>query len=106
MAAASCKVPHTKSLAGVAAKLSPGRSHHSPGGTTPTMGDEPDLMMDPMAFSTIFESPPFLFPGEVLALRSDCTRRSDERRVGKGCGSTCNSGWSPESVTKTQISKK
>jgi hypothetical protein len=34
------------------------------------MGAVPLLMMEPMAFSTMFDNPPFLLPGVVLALRS------------------------------------
>src|SRR6516162_5832891 len=34
------------------------------------MGAVPDLTIEPMAFSTMFDSPPFLLPGVVLALRS------------------------------------
>jgi hypothetical protein len=34
------------------------------------MGAVPLLTMEPMAFSTMFDSPPFLLPGVVLALRS------------------------------------
>src|SRR6516162_2612111 len=34
------------------------------------MGAVPDFTIEPMAFSTMFDSPPFLLPGVVLALRS------------------------------------
>ena len=34
------------------------------------MGALPDLTMEPMAFSTMLDSPPDLLPGVVLALRS------------------------------------
>src|SRR3546814_11687068 len=33
--------------------------------------------------------------GTVRALRSGASRRSEERRVGKECVSTCRSRWSP-----------
>ena len=62
--------PHTMSLAGVAAKISPCFVGRSAGDSTSTMGEVPDLAMEPMAFSTILASPPFLFPGVGLALRS------------------------------------
>jgi hypothetical protein len=42
----------------------------SPGESTPVIGAVPLLMIEPIAFSTMFESPPFLLPGVVLALRS------------------------------------
>jgi hypothetical protein len=74
MPAASCSVPQMKSLAGVAAYTSPRSMPRSasrcPGDSTPVMGAVPLLTMEPMAFSTMFDSPPFLLPGVVLALRS------------------------------------
>ena len=38
------------------------------------MGELPDLTMEPIAFSTMFDRPPFLLPGVVLALRSTLPR--------------------------------
>ena len=40
----------------------------------PVMAALPDLTMEPMAFSTILDRPPFLLPGVVLALRSALPR--------------------------------
>ena len=70
MPEANCSVPQTKSLAGVAAKISPFWLIRSPGASTPAIGLVPDLMTEPIAFSTMLERPPFLLPGVVLALRS------------------------------------
>ena len=70
MPEASCSVPQMKSLAGVAAKISPFSRTRSPGDSTPEIGLVPDLITEPIAFSTMLESPPFLLPGVVLALRS------------------------------------
>ncbi len=70
MPEASCSVPQTKSLAGVAAKIRPLRRTFSPGPSTSTIGLLPDLTMEPSAFSTTLDSPPFLLPGDGLALRS------------------------------------
>jgi hypothetical protein len=39
-----------------------------PGARTSTIGELPDFAIEPMAFSTILFSPPFLLPGVVLAL--------------------------------------
>ncbi|MNY56420.1 hypothetical protein D3C86_1925010 [compost metagenome] len=72
--AASCSVPQMKSLAGVAQNHRPLPRTRSPGETTPAMGLEPDLAIEPMAFSTMLFSPPFLLPGVVLALRSAMPR--------------------------------
>src|SRR5215469_10617003 len=47
--AASCRVPQTKSLAGVAAKTRPFALTRSPGPSTATIGVEPDFAMDPIA---------------------------------------------------------
>src|SRR3546814_14045087 len=42
-----------------------------------------------------------LEPGQLLfVLRSAISRRSEERRVGKECVSTCRSRWSPYPQTK------
>jgi hypothetical protein len=68
--AASRSVPQTKSLAGVGANGSPFLDARSPNQTTPTIGAVPDLTIDPIAFSTMFASPPFRLPGMVFALRS------------------------------------
>ena len=68
--AASCNVPQMKSLAGVAAKIRPLWLTFSPGDRTPEIGELPDFTMEPIAFSTMFDRPPFLLPGVVLALRS------------------------------------
>ncbi|MNJ76614.1 hypothetical protein D3C77_739320 [compost metagenome] len=70
MPAANCKVPQTKSLAGVAQKIRPLRLTRSPGPSTPWMAPLPDLTIEPRDFSTMFDRPPFLLPGVVLALRS------------------------------------
>src|SRR5215469_11271543 len=59
-----------KSLAGVAAKMSPLFVTRSPGPTTPAIGLLPALAIEPRAFSTTFAIPPDLFPGVGLALRS------------------------------------
>ncbi len=59
-----------KSLAGVAAKIRPFCFTFSPGDNTPEIAELPDLMIEPIAFSTMFDNPPFLFPGVVFALRS------------------------------------
>ena len=67
---ASCSVPQMKSLAGVAAKINPFSRTRSPGDSTPAIGLVPDLITEPIAFSTMFDNPPFLLPGVVLALRS------------------------------------
>ncbi len=64
---ASCCVPQMKSLAGVAAKIRPLAVTFSPCVATPMMAVLPDLVTEPMAFSTMFERPPRLFPGVVLA---------------------------------------
>jgi len=69
--AASCSVPHTKSLAGVAAKIRPFRVTRSPGPNTPSILLVPALATEPSAFSTMLNSPPDLFPGVGLALRPD-----------------------------------
>ena len=42
----------------------------SPGDSTPVIGALPLLMIEPIAFSTMFDRPPFLLPGVVFALRS------------------------------------
>ncbi len=42
----------------------------SPGDSTPPIGAEPDLTIEPIAFSTMLLNPPFLLPGVVFALRS------------------------------------
>ncbi|MCY1446387.1 hypothetical protein D9M71_629510 [compost metagenome] len=63
-----------KSLAGVAQYCRPLPRTRSPGATTPAMALLPDLAMEPMAFSTMLFSPPFLLPGVVLALRSAMPR--------------------------------
>ncbi|MNP09979.1 hypothetical protein D3C76_1021090 [compost metagenome] len=68
--AANCNVPQTKSLAGVAQKIRPFSLKRSPGPSTPVIALLPDLTIEPNDFSTMFDSPPFLFPGVVLALRS------------------------------------
>ena len=39
-----------------------------PGDTMPEMGAVPDFTMEPIAYSTMLDSPPFLLPGVVLAL--------------------------------------
>src|SRR3546814_20089909 len=39
-------------------------------------------------------------------LNRRCGRRSEERRVGKACVSTCRSRWSPDQSTKRQLHKK
>src|SRR5437773_2769454 len=39
----------------------------SPGDSTPVIGALPLLTIEPIAFSTMLESPPFLLPGVVLA---------------------------------------
>ena len=70
MPEASCKVPQMKSLAGVAANSMPFCRAFSPGDSTPAIGPEPDLTIEPNDFSTMLASPPFLLPGVVLALRS------------------------------------
>ena len=70
MPAASCSVPQMKSLAGVAAKHNPLALSFSPGASTLEIGAEPDLTIEPIAFSTMFDRPPLLLPGVVLALRS------------------------------------
>ena len=62
--------PHTMSLAGVAAKISPCLVGRSAGESTSTMGEVPDLAMEPMAFSTMLAKPPFLLPGVGFASRS------------------------------------
>ena len=67
---ASCSVPQTKSLAGVAAKIRPFSRTRSPGASTPEIAEVPDLATDPSAFSTMLFSPPFLLPGDGLARRS------------------------------------
>ncbi|AOJ58091.1 hypothetical protein AQ477_17335 [Burkholderia thailandensis] len=67
---ASCSVPQTKSLAGVAAKMSPLRRILSPGPSTSTIGLVPDFTIEPSAFSTTFDNPPVLLPGDGFALRS------------------------------------
>ena len=46
----------------------------SPGDSTPLIGALPDLMIEPIAFSTMFDRPPALLPGVVLALRSTLPR--------------------------------
>src|SRR3546814_16784555 len=38
-----------------------------------------------------------LMIGEVVDISGSASRRSEARRVGKACVSTCRSGWSPES---------
>src|ERR1700730_15446174 len=68
--AASCSVPQTKSLAGVAAKTSPLQVIRSPGPKTPLIELVPALAMEPSAFSTTLAKPPFLLPGVGFALRS------------------------------------
>ena len=70
MPEASWQVPQTMSLAGVAAKTSPPADGRSPGASASEIGARPDLAIEPIAFSTMFASPPFLFPGVGLALRS------------------------------------
>ena len=70
MPLASWQGPHTMSLAGVAAKIMPCFCGRSAGESTSTMGDVPDLAMEPIAFSTMLDRPPFLLPGVGLALRS------------------------------------
>lgn len=50
MPAASCRVPHTKSLAGVAANSRPFCFALSPGPSTPEMGLVPDFATEPNAF--------------------------------------------------------
>ena len=67
---ANCNVPQTKSLAGVAAKISPLVVARSPGDSTPEMAAVPDLAIEPSVFSMMLARPPFLLPGVVLALRS------------------------------------
>jgi len=42
----------------------------SPGDSTPLIGALPLLTIEPIAFSTMFDSPPRLLPGVVFALRS------------------------------------
>jgi len=59
-----------KSLAGVAAKMRPLRRIFSPGPSTSTIGLVPDLTIEPSAFSTTFDKPPRLLPGDGFALRS------------------------------------
>ena len=41
---------------------------------TPVMAEEPDFTIEPIAFSTMLDKPPFLLPGVVLALRSTLPR--------------------------------
>jgi hypothetical protein len=50
-----CRVPQMKSLAGVAAKTSPFRLSFWPGACTPEIGTEPDLTIEPIAFSTMLD---------------------------------------------------
>ena len=68
--AASCRVPQTKSLAGVAAKIRAFTPHTLSGAENIDDRAVPDLAIEPSAFSTILASPPCLLPGVVLALRS------------------------------------
>ena len=67
---ASCNVPQMKSLAGVAANTRPLAVTRSPGADTAINAEEPAFATDPIAFSTMFDKPPRLFPGVVFALRS------------------------------------
>src|SRR3546814_20746623 len=39
----------------------------------------------------------------LLAALTHLHIRSEERRVGKECGSTCRSGWSPDHYTKKEL---
>ena len=56
----------------MAAYINPFLVGVSAGDNTSTIGELPDFAIDPIAFSTIFESPPFLFPGVGFALLSTC----------------------------------
>ena len=53
IAAASCSVPQIKSLAGVAAKISPFAVTRSPGPMTPAIAAVPAFATEPSAFSTM-----------------------------------------------------
>src|SRR3546814_19624290 len=60
-----------------------------------TAGDEPDVLiaMNPAALKTNVIA---LKPGGlIIADEGEFNERSDERRVGKECVSTCRSRWSP-----------
>ncbi|MNI72169.1 hypothetical protein D3C73_1280920 [compost metagenome] len=101
MPAANCKVPQTKSLAGVAQKIRPLPLKRSPGPNTPLIALLPDLTMEPRDFSTMFDNPPFLLPGVVLALRS----ASPLARYRSYQSISRTSSWATCSVSAREVSR-